>query len=120
MSDEGSSIFAGLISEEPKQLEPKEPDIVRRGPQLLVPPTNRKSAPSEMVVAWLVNHWPRNTITLRDFYSYAPNCARDPTNRASLIETLTAYGWLVPIEAWRRDQKKWRVVRGPSKEIQTQ
>jgi hypothetical protein len=31
-----------------------------------------------------------------------------------LTQTLTEFGWLEPVAAWRRDQKKWRVIRGPS------
>jgi hypothetical protein len=115
--NDGPSVFARLI-EEPEKERPKEPDVVRLGPQPIIPPVHRKSSPSEKLLEWLVNHWPKPVITLRDISAYGPNCARDPTNRASLIETLTEYGWLVPVEAWRRDQKKWRVVRGPSKDIQ--
>jgi hypothetical protein len=117
MSD--GSVFTKLI-DEPKKDRPLEPDIVRRGPQFLVPPPHRQFAPTEILVAWLINHWTRPTITLRDIYSYGPNCARDPTNRINLIGALTEYGWLTPVRAWRRDQKKWRVVRGPSKEAPTQ
>ena len=79
---------------------------MRRGPQPIIPPTYSRSSPSEKLLAWLVNYWGKPTITLRDIYSYGPNCARDPADRASLIETLTEYGWLVPAEAWRRDMRK--------------
>jgi len=113
MSDQ-PSIFSKLISEQPKkELEPKEPDIVRRGPQFLFPPTHSKSSPSEIMAAWLINCWKRPTITHRDIGVYGPNCARDPANRANLTKTLVEFGWLVPTKARRRDQKKFRVVRGP-------
>jgi hypothetical protein len=32
----------------------------------------------------------------------------------NLTGMLTQFGWRVPIEAWRRDQKKWRIVREPT------
>ena len=117
--DGGKSVFARYI-EAPEKEPPLEPDIVRKGPQFLIPPTHRKSSPSEKLLEWLVNHWRQPTITLRDIYSYGPNCARDPTDRINLIRTLAEYGWLVPVRAWRRDMKKWRVVREPSKEAPTQ
>ena len=41
-------------------------------------------------------------------------------SKISLTKTLVEYGWLVPVKAWRRDMKKWRIVREPGKEIPTQ
>jgi hypothetical protein len=120
MSDDGKSVFSRYIEEKPERERFEEPDIVRKGPQPIIPLSHRKSSPSEKLLEWLVNHWGRPTITLRDIYSYGPNCARDPMSRASLTETLAQYGWLVPTKAWRRDMKKWRVVREPSKEVPTQ
>ena len=81
MSD-GPSIFARYIEDDgPKKESPTEPEIVRRGPQPIIPPTYSKSSPSEKLLAWLVNYWGKPTITLRDIYSYGPNCARDPADR---------------------------------------
>jgi hypothetical protein len=117
--NDGPSVFARLI-EEPEKERPKEPDVVRLGPQPIIPPVHRKSSPSEKLLEWLVNHWPKPVISLRDISAYGPNCARDPMNRASLTKTLAKYGWLVPIRTKRRDTKKWRVIRDPSKEVQTQ
>ena len=100
----------------PEKDQPDEPEIVRRGPQPIIPLIHLKSSPSEKLLAWLVNYWARPTITLRDIRAYGPNCIRDPADIVSLTKTLTEYGWLVPVQAWRRDMKKWRVVREPSKE----
>ena len=119
--NDGPSIFARYIEDDgPKKESPTEPEIVRRGPQPIIPPTYSRSSPSEKLLAWLVNYWGKPTITLRDIYSYGPNCARDPADRASLIETLTEYGWLEPAEAWRRDMRKWRIVREPGNRSPTQ
>ena len=118
-----ATLFDRLQEKQPQRLEkeqPAEPEIVRRGPQPIIPLAHRKSAPSEKLLEWLVNYWPKPTVTLRDIYSYGPNCARDPMDRANLIGTLTEYGWLVPVQAWRRDMKKWRVIREPSKGVPTQ
>jgi hypothetical protein len=100
------------------QTEQLEPEIVRKGPQPLIPPAHSGSPPSEKLLAWLVNFWGRPTITLRDISAYGPNCARNPTDVMNLTKTLVQFGWLEPIAAWRRDQKKWRIIREPSKSTQ--
>jgi hypothetical protein len=101
---------------ESSQSEKLEPEIVRRGPQPIIPLIHLKSSPSEKLLAWLVNYWARPTITLRDICAYGPHSVRDPKDVMNLTQTLTEFGWLIPVEAWRRDQKKWRIVREPSKE----
>lgn len=100
------------------QTEQLEPEIVRKGPQPLIPPAHSGSPPSEKLLAFLINHWPKATITLRDISAYGPNCARNPADVMNLTKTLVQFGWLEPIAAWRRDQKKWRVIREPSKSTQ--
>jgi hypothetical protein len=116
MNDEGRSVFAKYIEGEPEK-EPAEPDIVRKGPQPIIPPAHRKSSPSEKLLEWLVNYWAKPTITLRDISAYGPRCARDPKDVVSLTEILVQYGWLAPTKAWRRDMKKWRVIREPGKRV---
>ena len=119
MSDDGSSVFTRYIEDDgPKKESPTEPEIVRRGPQPIIPPAHSKSSPSEKLLAWIVNYWPRPTITLRDIRAFGPNCIRDPADILSLTKTLTEYGWLTPTKAWRRDMTKWRVVREPNKSTQ--
>jgi hypothetical protein len=120
MSDDGKpSVFARLI-EQPEKERPVEPDIVRKGPQPIIPPTHRKSSPSEKLLDWIINRWPEPTVTARDISVYGPNCARDPTSRTNLTGILVQYGWLTPIQAHRYDMKKWRIVREPSKQTPTQ
>lgn len=114
-----ATLFERLREQQTQQLEePAEPEIVRRGPQPIVPLNYLKASPSEKLLAWLINFWARPTITLRDFRAYGPNCIRDPADIMSLTKTLTECGWLIPIKGWRRDMKKWRVIREPSKEAQ--
>jgi hypothetical protein len=114
-----ANLFDRLKEKQPQQLEkeqPAEPEIIRRGPQPIIPLAHRKSAPSEKLLAWIVNYWTRPTITLRDISAFGPRSVRDPKDAMNLTKVLTEFGWLTPVEAWRRDQKKWRVVREPSKE----
>jgi hypothetical protein len=106
------------LGQQSTQAEKLEPEIVRRGPQPIIPPAHSKSSPSEKLLAWIVNYWPRPTITLRDIRAFGPNCVRDPADILNLTKTLTEYGWLTPTKAWRRDMTKWLVVREPSKSTQ--
>jgi hypothetical protein len=100
------------------QTEQLEPEIVRKGPQPLIPPAHSGSPPSEKLLAWMVNFWPKDIITLRDIRAYGPNSVRDPADAINLTRKLTEFGWLVPAAAWRRDQKKWQIIREPSKSTQ--
>jgi hypothetical protein len=112
-----TDLFTRLNGGRPPADEPEKPTvsaIVQRGPYL-VPPAHRKSDPSEILLSWLINYWDKPTVTLRDVSAYGPNCVRDPKDVLRLTEVLTRFGWLVPAEAWRRDMKKWRVVREPGK-----
>ena len=118
-----ATLFDRLQEKQPQYLEkeqPDEPEIVRRGPQPIIPLAHRRSSPSEKLLDWIINHWAKPIVTARDIRAYGPNCTRDPTDVMSLTKTLVQYGWLIPVRAWRRDMKKWRIVREPSKEIPTQ
>lgn len=117
-----ATLFERLREQQTQQLEePAEPEIVRRGPQPVIPQpivplAHRRSSPTEKLLSWMINFWPKSIITLRDITAYAPRSVRDPKDALHLTGVLTEYGWLEPIAARRRDQKKWRVVREPSKE----
>src|SRR4051794_8035852 len=123
-----ATLFDRLREKQPQHLEkeqPAEPEIVRRGPQPIVPQpiiplAHHRSSPTEKLLSWMINYWPKNTLTLRDIRAYGPNCIRDPTDIMSLTNTLAQYGWLTPVPAWRRDMKKWQIVREPDKEIPPQ
>jgi hypothetical protein len=110
MNNGSKSAFAEIIAE-PKQLEPKEPDFVQNGPRALIPPVHRTSDPSAILLAWAINHWSKSTLTLRDIRTFGPHSIRNPKDALRLAEVLTQFGWLEPIAAWRRDQRKWKVVR---------
>jgi len=116
-------IFDRLSAPAPRQLEDQqfdEPELIRRGPQPIIPPAHPRSLPSEKLLSWMINCWDKPIITARDIGVYGPYCARDPINKTRLTKTLVEYGWLVPVKAWRRDVKKWRIIREPGKETPTQ
>jgi hypothetical protein len=114
MNDNGS-VFSQFI-ETPKQ-EQLEPDIVRRGPQPLIPIAHRKSSPSEKLLSWLIHFWPEDCITLREVRAFGPNCARDPVDAVRLTQALAEFGWLKPAPVHRCDMRRWTIVREPSREL---
>src|SRR5262245_38702175 len=114
-------IFERLAQQQqPGKDQPAEPEIVRKGPQPIIPQAHPKSHPNEKLLAWIVNYWPKTTITLRDIRAYGPNSVRDPADILSLTKTLTECGWLTPVKAWRRDMKRWRIMREPNNRTLTQ
>jgi hypothetical protein len=99
---------------EPKQ--PSEPEKILRGPLLqpIVPPAGPQSSQIEKLLHWLVNHWPRPTVSARDIYRHGPYfIQQNPKSAAILAQRLAENGWLTPIKSWRRDRKEWRIARGP-------
>src|SRR5262245_25384056 len=46
-------------SPQPEKEQPAEPEIVRKGPQPIIPPAHSKSSPSEKLLSWIVNFWPK-------------------------------------------------------------
>jgi hypothetical protein len=110
-NDDGKSVFAQYIVDSPPEKEQIEPDIVRRGPQPIIPPPHPRSRPNEKLLDFLVNHWPKPTISARDIGKYGPNATRDQKNVIYLTKILVEYGWLIPIATRRRDMKKWQIVR---------
>jgi len=73
------------------------------------------SSPIEKPLDWLVNHWPRSTITAQKIYTYGPNCIRDKKTTLSLAQILVERGWLVPLHPHnvtgrrRRDKREWKI-----------
>ena len=64
-----------------------------------------------ILLDWLRNRWPRNTISARDIYRRAPTPIRGDRKIAlELAEALTGQGWLAPIPTHRYDRKRWQIV----------
>jgi hypothetical protein len=74
----------------------------------------RESSQLEKLLNWLVHHWSKNTITLREIYDYGPRPIRDRNRATELAEILTKNGWLIRRKTWRRDKFEWEIVRGPT------
>jgi hypothetical protein len=70
----------------------------------------RGSTPIEKLQDWLVNHWTKPTITVREIRIYGPNLIRDGKAALSTAESLVERGWLVPLKVHRRDRREWQIV----------
>jgi hypothetical protein len=65
----------------------------------------------DLLLGWLTTRWNADLITLRQVRAYGPGPVRDEKVALKLMQTLTERGWVTPVEAWRYDQRRWRVCR---------
>jgi len=114
MNDDGKSVFARYIeSPEPERVVP---EVIRMGPAAAtIPPASPKAPLSEKFLSWLINDWPKPTVSLREICRYAPPAGRDWERGMSLAETAVQRGWLVRLETRRRDMRVWEIQRGSSR-----
>jgi hypothetical protein len=115
----GRSVFSVYVEETPAPIEPPpradEPEIVRRGPQPIIPPAGFNSSPSEKLLDWIINRWPENTVTRRNICQFGPGSIRNRKSATDQAEILARHGWLIPLAVGRHDAKKWQIVRRPGK-----
>jgi hypothetical protein len=67
--------------------------------------------PAQKLLDWLQRVWSKPTVSARDLYTHGPNSIRDRQRAIDLAEILVKHGWLIPIEARRRDMKEWQISR---------
>jgi len=65
----------------------------------------------EKLLDWLVNHWPKDTITAREIYTHGPNSIRDKKTTLGLAQILVERGWLVPVNTHQHNMRAWKIVR---------
>jgi len=69
-----------------------------------------KTQSIERLLNWLVNNWPRDTITLRQLRVYGPSPLRNETKAIlELAQDLCTRGWLCPLVPRRRDTRAWKI-----------
>jgi hypothetical protein len=116
MSDGGRSIFSQLI--EPIAPAKQEPQLatIPRGPLLapIVPAADANSTPSEKLLDFCVNRWPREVVRLRELQQFGPRSLRNRKSAMALAEQLVAAGWLSPVKGRQCNEVLFRIVRGPS------
>src|SRR5262245_59785355 len=105
------------LSQQPIKERPVESEIPR-GALLppVVPPTDYiTSSPTEQLLDFIVNRWPKPSIRIREILQFGPPSARNRKSAIALAETLAANGWLAPLPPTRQhNEKLWRIVRGPN------
>src|SRR5262249_13653406 len=67
----------------------------------------------QVLLDWLLQHWTKPTICIRDIYSYAPRPIRDEEIATSAAEALVRHGWLSELKAHRHDRRVWHIDRKP-------
>jgi hypothetical protein len=114
MSDGGSSIFTKFIEGRPEK-KPSEPEIPK-GPMLrpIVPPSDYRAPPIEKLLDWLINRWPKPTVTSKNILQFGPTPLRNRKSARATAEKLAAAGWLTPLKTRRYNEREWRIERGPS------
>jgi hypothetical protein len=71
---------------------------------------HEKTQSIELLLRWLTNSWPRDTITLRQLRIYGPNGLRHETEAIlELAQDLCTRGWLCPLVPRRRDTRAWKI-----------
>jgi hypothetical protein len=69
--------------------------------------------PIEELLDWLVNHWAKDTVTMRNILQYGPNRIRDRKKIIDATEALVKNKWLVATRTRRRDMYEWLILRKP-------
>ena len=55
-----------------------------------------KKEPAQLLLDWLMQRWPKNTVSRRDISTHGPRPIRNRQSAIDAAETLERYGWLVP------------------------
>jgi len=81
---------------------------------LLAPPPTEavRNDLTTQLLEWIVKHWNRPEISLRDIHRSAPRIIRDKKTILNLAEELTERGWLRPTKTHRHDRRVWQIARG--------
>ena len=67
-----------------------------------------KKPPEQLMLDWLLQRWPHQTVSSKQIYQYAPHSIRfDRENAIKTAEILERYGWLARLPT--RHQRNWRV-----------
>ena len=76
-------------------------------------PEPAKKEPAQLLLDWLMQRWPKNTVSRRDISNHGPRPIRNRQSAIDAAETLERYGWLVPAPTHRHDRRVWKIVPKP-------
>jgi len=86
-------------------------DRLNRGRPASPKPEPAKKEPAQRLLDWLMQHWPKDTISRRDISNHGPGSIRNKQSAIDAAETLERHGWLVPAPTHRYDRRVWQIVR---------
>src|SRR6516164_7206854 len=72
----------------------------------------RQNSP-QILLDWLLQHWHRPTISVREIGVYGPRPIRDRETMINSAEALVRHGWLTELNAHRHDRRVWHIDRKP-------
>jgi len=73
-----------------------------------------KKPPEQLMLDWLLQRWPHQTVSSKQIYQYAPRSIRlDPEGAIRTAELLERYGWLTPLPRRQRNWRVWEIMRRP-------
>jgi len=75
--------------------------------------TKQPNNDAQTLLNWILGHWKKSVICLRDVRAFGPHSMRDEKIAISSIETLAKNGWLVARKAHRRDRRLWEITHRP-------
>jgi hypothetical protein len=85
----------------------------RLGGQPAPTPTKpTREDPTAQLLEWIVKHWNRPTITLRNIHRLGPYSLRNKETILRLTQSLENKGWLIPARKHRHDTQEWQIARG--------
>jgi hypothetical protein len=93
-----------------KSVNPNQPQIATA--DVVLKPHPQRPAVKKLL-DWLVYRWPKPTITVREVQIYGPQ-PRDGKTAKALVAILAEQKWIIPVEARRRNQREWEIVRRPT------
>src|SRR5262249_6173504 len=78
------------------------------------PAQPQKPLPEQLMLDWLLQRWPHQTVSSKQIYQYPPHSIHfDRENAIKTAEILERYGWLVPLPRRQRNWRVWKIMRRP-------
>jgi hypothetical protein len=76
-------------------------------------PAKQPHKSSQLLLDWILQHWNKSTISVREIGVYAPRAIREREIIINSAEALVRHGWLSELKAHRHDRRVWRIDRKP-------
>jgi hypothetical protein len=107
-----TSLFEKLNQGRPPQATSTDPSPPQPAAADITVKPHPQYPPSKRLRDWLVDKWPKATVTTREVRIYGPR-PRDGKTVQALMQALTEQRWITPVEARRRNTQEWEIFRRP-------